>query len=300
MDSYESTKTVLSRIQSWDPENASKIKGYLLKQNQGDEEMIRLGLLSNCSSAPSTPPFSSVSNANKFNPFPQSSPRIMIPNNGFHSSPSSSPWSGGHCRFFQEVLDQCRMLLLWMVQGICCCFSAYGFWRSSSICLQQMHEYFQWGLDTKILFIPCQMFTAGLIFGLLTGVWRCRASCLFNISPCFNSTSFHSWFRRTTSPCIFHESCCVLKYWSGNFRYWKRQWYMPARKSMDEKMIVPCITFWTVGTDSLSVPWSTSFPWGYTISYSSVLNFFKNLLHGLEFAQINWCTEFRWGVGSTI
>ncbi|KAG5628317.1 hypothetical protein H5410_000034 [Solanum commersonii] len=100
MDSYESTKTVLSRIQSWDPENASKIKGYLLKQNQGDEEMIRLGLLSNCSSAPSTPPFSSVSNANKFNPFPQSSPRIMIPNNGFHSSPPSSPWSGGHCREF--------------------------------------------------------------------------------------------------------------------------------------------------------------------------------------------------------
>ncbi|XP_055818845.1 zinc finger CCCH domain-containing protein 53-like isoform X2 [Solanum dulcamara] len=118
MDSYEATKTVLSRIQSLDPENASKIMGYLLIQDQGDKEMIRLafgpenllisiinqaktrlGLLSNTSSAPSTPssssPFSSLSNANKFNPFPESSPRIMIPNNGFQSSPVSSPWSGG-------------------------------------------------------------------------------------------------------------------------------------------------------------------------------------------------------------
>ncbi|KAK6802272.1 hypothetical protein RDI58_000052 [Solanum bulbocastanum] len=33
---------------------------------------------------------------------------------------------------------------------------------------------------------------------------------------------------------------------------------MPARKSMDEKMIVPYITFSTVGTDSLFVPWYTN------------------------------------------
>ncbi|MCD7462290.1 hypothetical protein HAX54_048179 [Datura stramonium] len=117
MDAYEATKTVLSRIQSLDPENASKIMGYILIQDQGEKEMIRLafgteavlislinqakarlGLSSNISSAPSTPssssPFSSISNANKFNPFPQSSPRIMIPNNGFQPSPSS-PWSCG-------------------------------------------------------------------------------------------------------------------------------------------------------------------------------------------------------------
>ncbi|KAK4734922.1 hypothetical protein R3W88_009183 [Solanum pinnatisectum] len=33
---------------------------------------------------------------------------------------------------------------------------------------------------------------------------------------------------------------------------------IPARKSMDEKMVVPCITFWTVGTDFLYVPWYTN------------------------------------------
>ncbi|CAL1409655.1 unnamed protein product [Linum trigynum] len=42
MDSYEATKTVFSRIQGLDPENASKIMGYLLLQDQGDREMIRL------------------------------------------------------------------------------------------------------------------------------------------------------------------------------------------------------------------------------------------------------------------
>ncbi|XP_055833821.1 zinc finger CCCH domain-containing protein 46-like isoform X3 [Solanum dulcamara] len=110
MDGYEATKIVLSRIQSLDPENASKIMGYILIQDQGEKEMIRLafgpenllislinqaksclGLSSNTSSA-----ITSMSNASKLlNPFHQSSPRIMIPNNGFpSSSPSSpSPWS---------------------------------------------------------------------------------------------------------------------------------------------------------------------------------------------------------------
>ncbi|MCD7447150.1 hypothetical protein HAX54_024730 [Datura stramonium] len=116
MDAYEATKIVLSRIQSLDPENASKIMGYILIQDQGEKEMIRLafgpetlllslinqakaclGLSPNTSSAASTPsspsPFNPMmSNAAKLNPFHQSSPRIMIPNNGFPSSPSS-PWS---------------------------------------------------------------------------------------------------------------------------------------------------------------------------------------------------------------
>ncbi|CAI0450196.1 unnamed protein product [Linum tenue] len=42
MDCYEATKTVFSRVQGLDPENASKIMGYLLLQDQGDREMIRL------------------------------------------------------------------------------------------------------------------------------------------------------------------------------------------------------------------------------------------------------------------
>ncbi|KAK7323461.1 hypothetical protein VNO77_26935 [Canavalia gladiata] len=42
MDGYEATRIVFSRIQSLDPENASKIMGLLLIQDHGEKEMIRL------------------------------------------------------------------------------------------------------------------------------------------------------------------------------------------------------------------------------------------------------------------
>eukprot|EP01018_Ginkgo_biloba_P017676 Gb_29751 [translate_table: standard] len=42
MDAYEATKIVFSRIQSIEPETVSKIVGYLLLQDHGDREMIRL------------------------------------------------------------------------------------------------------------------------------------------------------------------------------------------------------------------------------------------------------------------
>ncbi|KAL9247740.1 hypothetical protein vseg_021141 [Gypsophila vaccaria] len=42
MDAYEATKVVFSRVQSLDPENASKIMGLLLIQDHGEKEMIRL------------------------------------------------------------------------------------------------------------------------------------------------------------------------------------------------------------------------------------------------------------------
>ncbi|KAF9587665.1 hypothetical protein IFM89_004497 [Coptis chinensis] len=42
MDAYEATRIVFSRIQNIDPENASKIMGFLLIQDHGDKEMIRL------------------------------------------------------------------------------------------------------------------------------------------------------------------------------------------------------------------------------------------------------------------
>ncbi|XP_019084843.1 PREDICTED: zinc finger CCCH domain-containing protein 46-like isoform X3 [Camelina sativa] len=42
MDGYEATRIVLSRIQTLDPENASKIMGLLLLQDHGEKEMIRL------------------------------------------------------------------------------------------------------------------------------------------------------------------------------------------------------------------------------------------------------------------
>ncbi|KAI6669589.1 hypothetical protein NL676_004474 [Syzygium grande] len=44
MDSYEATRLVFSRIQSLDPDSASKIMGYILLQDQGDKEMARLAL----------------------------------------------------------------------------------------------------------------------------------------------------------------------------------------------------------------------------------------------------------------
>ncbi|PIN12579.1 hypothetical protein CDL12_14815 [Handroanthus impetiginosus] len=108
MDTYEATKIVMSRIQSLDPENASKIMGYILIQDQGEKEMIRLafgpealllsyinqakaglGLLSSIPSSNPSTPLSYPIRPN--NPFPQNSPRIMIPNNGFHLSNPSSP-----------------------------------------------------------------------------------------------------------------------------------------------------------------------------------------------------------------
>ncbi|KAF9619702.1 hypothetical protein IFM89_008379 [Coptis chinensis] len=42
MDAYEATRIIFSRIQSIDPENAAKIMGFLLIQDHGDKEMIRL------------------------------------------------------------------------------------------------------------------------------------------------------------------------------------------------------------------------------------------------------------------
>ncbi|CAH9103246.1 unnamed protein product [Cuscuta epithymum] len=127
MDTYEATKIVFSRVQSLDPDNASKIMGYILIQDQGDEEMIRLahvpdtflfslinqakdflGLSSNSSSssshsAPSSPsPFSPTT---KFGPLTQTPPRITIPNNnGFPSSPSSL-WPSGSPAFSRNHLS---------------------------------------------------------------------------------------------------------------------------------------------------------------------------------------------------
>ncbi|KAL7113478.1 hypothetical protein ACP275_04G063600 [Erythranthe tilingii] len=109
MDTYEATNIVMSRIQSLEPENASRIMGYILIQDQGEKEIIRLafcpepvllsyikqaqtrlGLLHSNGSNPPTPLSYSV---RPNNPFPQVSPRsIVIPNNGgFHMSNPSSP-----------------------------------------------------------------------------------------------------------------------------------------------------------------------------------------------------------------
>ncbi|XP_043693380.1 zinc finger CCCH domain-containing protein 53-like [Telopea speciosissima] len=109
MDVYEATRIVFSRIQNLDPENASKIMGFLLIQDHGEKEMIRLafgpealvhsvvlkarkdlGLSSNTPSTPSSAsPFLSRQNS--------SSSRILA-SNGLNLPPSlttmaSSSWT---------------------------------------------------------------------------------------------------------------------------------------------------------------------------------------------------------------
>lgn len=113
MDSYEASRTVFSRIQSLEPENASKIMGYLLIQDYGEKEMIRLafgpetllqnlilkaktqlGLMTKTLSTPSSPsPFNPISRPN---PLSLSSSSSRISSNGFELSnpptPSSNAW----------------------------------------------------------------------------------------------------------------------------------------------------------------------------------------------------------------
>ncbi|GAA0141300.1 RNA metabolism protein [Lithospermum erythrorhizon] len=112
MDAYDASKMILTRIQSLDPENASKIMGYILIQDVGDKELIRLA------HGPETHLVSLINKAKIFLGFSPncgtfvqlSSPRIVVPNgesNGFSSynhgqlkSPNlscspSSPWSNG-------------------------------------------------------------------------------------------------------------------------------------------------------------------------------------------------------------
>ncbi|XVF69587.1 hypothetical protein PTKIN_Ptkin11bG0093200 [Pterospermum kingtungense] len=117
MDLYDTTNVLFGKIKSLDPENASKIMGYILIQDLPDRDLLRLafgpesflqslvlkaktslGLSSNTFSTPLNPisrPNGSNSN-NSHNPFPLSSPRL-IPRNGFpefsNKVPSRSPIS---------------------------------------------------------------------------------------------------------------------------------------------------------------------------------------------------------------
>ncbi|XWS28325.1 hypothetical protein CRYUN_Cryun25bG0058700 [Craigia yunnanensis] len=118
MDSYEATRIVFSRIQNLDPENASKIMGYLLIQDHGEKEMIclafgpqalicslilkaktHLGLSISNPPTPSTPPSPSpFSSRPSPLSIPSPSSRLTTSNttNGFEitnaSSPSTNTW----------------------------------------------------------------------------------------------------------------------------------------------------------------------------------------------------------------
>ncbi|KAL9234796.1 hypothetical protein vseg_009622 [Gypsophila vaccaria] len=112
MESYEASRTVFTRIQSIDPEHASKIMGYILL-NHSQTDMLNfsyapeslllslvtraksdLGISSNtfCASPVSNP--ISISRPNPLS-LPITSPRLC---NGFHSSSPNSPsiWSPHH------------------------------------------------------------------------------------------------------------------------------------------------------------------------------------------------------------
>lgn len=109
MDSYEATRMVFSRIQNLDPENASKIIGYLLIQDHGEKEMIRLAFgpetlihatiqkakthlgLPSSSSNPTT----GVSTPSSSRPSPLSIPNSSsrLNNGGFDFTNPNSPFS---------------------------------------------------------------------------------------------------------------------------------------------------------------------------------------------------------------
>ncbi|KAJ1391272.1 Zinc finger, CCCH-type [Sesbania bispinosa] len=110
MGSYEATNVVLSKVKNLDPENASKIMGYLL-MNLEDSELIRLAcspdpvlhnlflrVKSHLGLTPSSPsplnPAARLTGTSS-NPFSKSSPRV--PTNGFDFSRNpSSPSSHAH------------------------------------------------------------------------------------------------------------------------------------------------------------------------------------------------------------
>ncbi|KNA13798.1 hypothetical protein SOVF_113540 [Spinacia oleracea] len=134
MESYDATRAVFSRVQSIDPENASKIIGYILLHH-GEKDMIRfaygpetlilsianraktdLGLSSNTSSASSqTPNLNLVTSSSSSHPItisrpnplslPLSSPRLSGNGVGFNPSSPSSPsvWAHHHHNNNQSV-----------------------------------------------------------------------------------------------------------------------------------------------------------------------------------------------------
>ncbi|KAF9665637.1 hypothetical protein SADUNF_Sadunf16G0143700 [Salix dunnii] len=115
MDTYEITSILLTKLKSLDPENASRIMGFILIQDPTENDLLRLAfgpetllrnvvfkakihlrLSTNTLSTPSSPsPLNPIARpCNNTSPFPQSSTRIT--NSGsfldFAKTPSSNPW----------------------------------------------------------------------------------------------------------------------------------------------------------------------------------------------------------------
>eukprot|EP00257_Ricinus_communis_P013713 XP_015571219.1 zinc finger CCCH domain-containing protein 55 isoform X1 [Ricinus communis] len=118
MDTYEATNILMSKIKSIDPENASKIMGYILIQDLNENDLLslafgsetllhnviikaktHLGLSTNTLTTPSSPlpsPLNPISRpANNHSPFStqsSSSPRVGTPFVDFAKSPSPHSW----------------------------------------------------------------------------------------------------------------------------------------------------------------------------------------------------------------
>ncbi|KAJ6750792.1 hypothetical protein OIU85_001339 [Salix viminalis] len=115
MDTYEITSILLTKLNSLDPENASRIMGFILIQDPTEKDLLRLAfgpetllqnvvfkakihlrLSTNTLSTPSSPsPLNPIARpCNKTSPLPQSSPRIA--DNGsfldFATNQSPNPW----------------------------------------------------------------------------------------------------------------------------------------------------------------------------------------------------------------
>ncbi|XP_015159251.1 uncharacterized protein [Solanum tuberosum] len=127
------------------------------------------------------------------------------------------------------------------------------------------------------------MFTAGLIFGLLTGgvdyfyAFGDAEPPVSSISLLVSTLLVFTVGLGDRYRIVYSIKAAVfLNIGLGIFDIGKGN-DMPARKSMDEKMIVPCITFWTVGTDSLSVPWYTNLLPFHEDTLSAILVFSTSL-----------------------
>ncbi|GFP84280.1 zinc finger CCCH domain-containing protein 53 [Phtheirospermum japonicum] len=131
MDAYEATKIVFQKTQNLDPQNASKIMGFLLIQDHGEKEMIRLAFgpesqlhsvilktkkelnLSspNMPSTPSSPLSNNPFSLSRQNSSSSSSSRIPSPlsitniNNNMSSTAISSSWTNSKGSLSDDLIS---------------------------------------------------------------------------------------------------------------------------------------------------------------------------------------------------
>ncbi|KAF2302529.1 hypothetical protein GH714_037409 [Hevea brasiliensis] len=122
MDGYEATRIVFSRIQSLDPEDASKIMGLLLIQDHGEKEMIRqiypparLGFSIPPSLTVPNPSSNASSSWSAISDLPSHSEDLISPN-GSSLNPASAPFyangRGGGSDLLEEFQLQDQLSFL--------------------------------------------------------------------------------------------------------------------------------------------------------------------------------------------